>query len=322
MKKKYIIIIVIIFFLFCVSFLICDEVNKNIYKTLLINPKLTTYMYNRLILADAYIEKSSSIKHLFVMLILTLFLSLHSIIHLLMLVIYSPRQYITLLRKPFMSPIFGSTIYTLVPFYDKYSYGKKYRSKLFWNDIFVRNGVNTPRVFAYSMDGELKGKVPKNIDVLWKPVYGVGGFKIKEKLKPPKRGFYLCQEKIKSDKEYTYVMRINTYRKNTKIYFLDYDLSYNKNGETVVNPYKFSSKLYLSKNGNMKEYDTVNRYIDSIEKDCIKLHKKVDYPIIGWDVIFDRNTYYFLEGNTSPGMCTGKTYFKCIKKYTKIAGIK
>ena len=195
-------------------------------------------------------------------------------------------QMLFLLNKPFAHPKLEMSLHSSIYYLLSKQASEKIHSKLFWNDIFTKYNINTPKIYGYLNNGNLLLKHDISFKkCILKPISGGFGTGIKffDKTKIPKEGSFIIQEYIRNNGHYRIV---TTTEKVINIYYCKKDknalVSNNHKGGLCNSVDKFDKKtlnlaLYLHK--------IALNYID----------------VIGWDIIQYENMYYFLEGNVQPG---------------------
>lgn len=219
--------------------------------------------------------------------------------------------------------------------------------KLFWNELFIKNNVNTPQIVGLIDNGKLyldKEKYNSNKEYIIKYEFGgdSGGLNKFDINNIPLKEKYIIQERIRN-KEYNGYIRIVTIRnkKNEIIPIFSYFYILNKKDFEDNN--KISSARI--EGGSVFEIDINNKKINPVfddiilndyfqniinnfnwdlyEKainDCIKLHSKINYcNSVAWDVIITDNTHYLLEGNIPGGTLhnLNKKYYEKTMKYNE-----
>ena len=199
-------------------------------------------------------------------------------------------------------------------------FGDNTFNKLSWNTFFCDNNIPTPKILAYVNDG-----IIDNIDkssgfnygcsTIIKPVNGSCGndISIFDKNNIPVLGKYIIQEKIDCLNNIVKSYRIitNCTNQNIEIWGIYMLISNNivSNVSQGGEMYKHisNSNKFISKKGEKillsnEEYKLFKYAI----KDAIIGHQELIFcPTIGWDVIINKDKYFFLEGNIGVPTITG-----------------
>ena len=181
-------------------------------------------------------------------------------------------------------------------------------NKLSWNTLFTDNNIPTPKIISTCTNNVLSDQnkiddyIKNNKKLIIKPVEGSCGndVSIFDVNKIPLHGNFVIQELIESNNR-SFRIITNCYNETISlwdIYLLVGDsivTNMSKGGKT----YKYINKKFINKNNkiiklNEKENKFLNEAID-LAKKC---HKELIFcPTIGWDVILNKDSCYFLEGN-------------------------
>ena len=210
------------------------------------------------------------------------------------------------------------------------NYFQSLESKLFWNDLFIKNNVNTPKVYGTLKDGVFTGEIPENKELLWKLVFsirGIGLQKFTSLENAPKKGYYILQEKISmcenNNSSHLRVITVNNGEKLkvfNNIYYtsksknsLASNASIQDNQYNIINSHcVIGDKIYF------KLPDIVDSKLLEIQNIAINLHKQFNIKLISWDIVFTCDNYYFLEGNIDSPPCTSNiSKPQCLEKYKK-----
>lgn len=209
-------------------------------------------------------------------------------------------------------------------------YFQSLESKLFWNDLFIKNNVNTPKVYGTLKNGIFTGEIPENKELIWKLVFsirGIGLQKFTSLENAPKKGYYILQEKISmcenNNSSHFRVITVNNGKK-IKVFnnlyfvsksknFLASNVSNQNNQYNIINSHcVIGDKIYF------KLPDNVISKLHEIQNIAINLHKQLNIKLLSWDIVFTCDNYYFLEGNTcSPPCINDISKPKCLEKYKK-----
>jgi len=197
----------------------------------------------------------------------------------------------------------------------------KMQNKFFWNDLFIKNNVNTPFII-----GNIKNKkiilnypVDYNKKYIIKPVVGGLGKNIMDfndsTISNIDNNNYIIQEKIIQTKIKGH-FRINTLfnKKINECQLLNIYLCLNAKNKIASNANNGGKCNAVNINDdNIREIYNNDTYklsdmfskniINKIIKDALNLHKELPNHIIsvGWDVMIEDNEYFFLEGNVPHG---------------------
>jgi hypothetical protein len=188
-------------------------------------------------------------------------------------------------------------------------------NKLSWNTLFNDNNIPTPRILAYINNGVIEN-IDKSsgcnyeCDTIIKPINGSCGNEVMlfDKDNIPMIGMYIIQERIKSDdimKNKSISFRIITNCVNNDISLWDVYMLVGDGVATNMSQGGGIYKFIKDKNRFVDNTDVEiklnikdNRFLQRAIKDAIKCHNNLIFcPTIGWDVIINREGYYFLEGN-------------------------
>lgn len=209
-------------------------------------------------------------------------------------------------------------------------YFQSLESKLFWNDLFIKNKVNTPKVYGTLKDGVFTGEIPENKELIWKLVFsnrGIGLQKFTSLENAPKKGYYILQEKISmcknTNSSHLRVITVNNGEK-LKVFNNTYFISKNKNSiaSNISNQniqYKIiNSHCVIGDKIYFKLPDIVDSKLHEIQNIAINLHKQLNIKLISWDIVFTCDNYYFLEGNIGSAPCsTNISKPQCLETYKK-----
>jgi hypothetical protein len=197
----------------------------------------------------------------------------------------------------------------------------KMQNKLFWNNLFIKNNVNTPFII-----GNIKNKkiilnypINNNKKYIIKPIVGGLGKNIMDfndlTISNIDNNNYIIQEKIIQTKIKGH-FRINTLfnKKYNKYQLLNIYLSLNAKNKIASNNHNGGKCYEVNINDDVIRdicNDNINKLtnifsrniIDKIINDALYLHKDLPNNIIsvGWDVMIEDNKYFFLEGNVPHG---------------------
>ena len=197
----------------------------------------------------------------------------------------------------------------------------KMQNKLFWNDLFIKNNINTPHIVGNIKNKKIILKYPINYNnkYIIKPIVGGLGKNIMDfnelTLSNIDDNNYIIQEKIIQTNIKGH-FRINTLfdKNNNKCKLLNLYLCLNDKNKIASNNHNGGKCNEVNINDdNIRNMHNNNIYklsdmysknmIDIIINNALNLHKDLpNYVIsVGWDVMIENNEYYFLEGNVPHG---------------------
>ena len=201
----------------------------------------------------------------------------------------------------------------------------KMQNKLFWNDLFIKNNINTPFIIGNIENKKIILKYPinNNKKYIIKPVVGGLGKYIMDfnnlTISNIDNNNYIIQEKIIQTKIKGH-FRINTlYNKKYNEYqLLNMYLCLNAKNKIASNSHNGGKCNEVNINNdtirnihNDNIHKISNMFsriiIDKIINDSLNLHKNLPSYVIsvGWDVMIENDKYYFLEGNVPHGTVAG-----------------
>ena len=232
------------------------------------------------------------------------------------------KQYYEICKNPFIIPHFEcaleSGIYAAKNDIDLFI---KMQNKIFWNNLFIKNNINTPLIVGYIINKQIIVDYPININKKYiiKPIVGGLGKNIMDYndlvISNIDNNSYIIQEKIIQTKIKGH-FRINTLfdkvMNNYKL--LNIYLCLNNGNNIASNNHRggICNEVNINNNNvrNMRNNNTfklsdffAETIITQIINDALNLHKNLpNYVIsVGWDVMIENNNYYFLEGNVPHG---------------------
>jgi hypothetical protein len=194
----------------------------------------------------------------------------------------------------------------------------KMQNKFFWNDLFIKNNVNTPFIIGNIKNKKIILNSPINYNKTYiiKPVVGGLGKNIMDfndlTISNIDNNNYIIQEKIIQTKIKGH-FRINTLfnKKYNEYQLLNMYLCLNDKNKIASNNHNGGkcNEVNIDNDNIRNMYNDDNIYklsnifskniIDNIIFDALNLHKDLPNHIIsvGWDVMIEDNKYFFLEGN-------------------------
>ena len=185
------------------------------------------------------------------------------------------------------------------------------QDKLFWNDVFIKNGVPTPTVVGTIRSGKENinyDYTPSGSYIIKPIVGGLGnGISNYDKSNLPSSGDYIIQEKVEQTDKRGHFRIITiydgTYRLSNMYMCLNLPdkLASNNHAGGKCHEVGINNKVRHMAGKEMHElsdYFKIEPLRRSIE-DAIKMHASMSKDIItvGWDVMINGGKYYFLEGN-------------------------
>jgi hypothetical protein len=218
-----------------------------------------------------------------------------------------------LLQHPFGIPMLTMSWYEgMKPFHteDK-AYRKMLYTKWFWNHVFVRSGVPTPKVFAVVHDGRIvSGRLPgPHEPAIIKPNFGGMGNGIAAFDAVPATGTFLIQRRIISDPGRHGHDRIFTRR------FPDGSIRF-----MWAQRYRQADASRIATNRAKGATQSLLANPDpAVVADAIRAHGMLRPSVraVGWDVMTAQGLHYFLEGNV-PAALVGPNadgYFEKAREY-------
>lgn len=179
--------------------------------------------------------------------------------------------------------------------------------KIYWNDIFLKNNINTPKLIAYNYKNNIYcDNYNNNLNYLKKPIFGSQGSNI-EKIKGTEINEYLKNENTmiqellidciaKSARHFRFISLYN--EKKVSLWEL-------KNNNSVVSNHASGGKVNLCFSFICNNLiDNEQKEINDMMNKLILLHKNYynDVFSIGWDIMLqceneNNITAYCLEGN-------------------------
>ena len=194
----------------------------------------------------------------------------------------------------------------------------KMQNKYFWNDLFIKNNVNTPLIIGNIKNKKIILNHPMNNNKKYiiKPIVGGLGKNIMDfndlTISNIDDNNYIIQEKIIQTKIKGH-FRINTSfnKKYNEHQLLNIYLCLNDKNKIASNNHNGGkcNEVNIDNDNIRNMYNDDNIYklsnifskniIDNIIFDALNLHKDLPNHIIsvGWDIMIEDNKYFFLEGN-------------------------
>ena len=318
-----------------ITYLLIDKIDKKLIKIMFTNKQISKIFTNTVISfrTDSTLDTPkwfNIISRVIYIVLLILYLIFAPII-LLPTIIYN--RYLFSLKHPLSIKILNGFLYSLVQRYidtDEKTI-EEYNSKLYWYELFKNNKVNTPKVYGQLNNGKYIGKIPKEKNLIWKPTFGTAGafiYRYTTLEDAPKIGKFILQERILTCNKHIDHVRIITVKKDNKVIIFNSRYHYQKDKNNISSNTHQDGKLcYIDKNKCIIDKKSlfnipqnINERLELVEKDCIKLHEKLDTHSIGWDIVFSCDNYYFLEGNVGVPVCYGdNSYYECIDKFLEVA---
>jgi hypothetical protein len=240
-------------------------------------------------------------------------------------------QFYEITKNPLLIPNFECSLVNGISVaYNNIDLFMTMQNKLYWDNLFKKNNINTPSIAGIISNGIVKKNKLFNInkEYIVKPIVGGLGKNIMkyDENNIPNNNDYIIQEKIIQN-DIKGHFRINTiYNKKVKTHMLsNIYLCLNAENKIASNSHNGGSCNEIDINKNSMRYlKSVDlKYLNfdikniklklkiAIEK-AIKLHKTLPlYCIsVGWDVMLSDNNYYFLEGNIPHGtVLTNDIYY-------------
>ena len=234
------------------------------------------------------------------------------------------KQYYEICINPCIIPLYECSLFSGMYTAKKININlyHKFQNKLFWNDLFIKNNINTPFIIGKIINKKiiLDYPIDSNKKYIIKPIIGCLGKGIKDYndsiISNINNNNYIIQEKIIQTKIKNY-LRITTLfnHKNNTYKLLNSHLCFNKDkGDECYLVNIKNNYIRNMRNNNIEKLDLFfsENIIKQIIEDAIILHKKLpNYVItVGWDIIVENNNYYFLEGNIPQAIVfTGDKYY-------------
>lgn len=326
-EKNLFFLIFLILFLFIYYYFIIDKNILYLLLKLLIDKKLFTFL--KIGYEMEYDKKFSSLYIFIFRIFLLIYIIFFPIINIFYVILTNykynfpiHKQYYEICRNPFIIPDFECSWLNGINTAEKdINLFIKLQNKLFWNNLFIKNNVNTPLIIGKIIKKKilLNSSFNNNKKYIIKPIIGGLGKNVMD---------YNQLNILNIDND-EYIIQEKVIQSNIKGHFRIITL-YNK----IYNNYQLSN-IYLCLNGKNKiasnnhsggkchdvnidkniirymknddiskftEYFSIN-IIKNIINDAIKLHKELPKYVIsiGWDIMIENNNYYFLEGNVPHG---------------------
>jgi hypothetical protein len=227
-------------------------------------------------------------------------------------------QFITLIRNPLLLPdiecAFTSGLNTAENSLQLFT---TLQNKLYWNNMFIKNKINTPLIVGYIENGLIKmnGDYNETDNYIIKPIVGGLGKGIAnyDKNSIPSSGSYIIQKKIVQSDVRGHFRIISVYDKIKNVYIIsNIYLCMNASNDVIASNNHNGGKCNEVdiKNNSIRYMKDINKsaelsnivpleLLDNALDSAILLHKTLPKYVIslGWDVMIADNTYYFLEGN-------------------------
>ena len=319
MYRLYLILFILLIFL------TLDKIDLKIWKILSFSSKADIVFENY----EESLGKSPSVFRRFIYRIITMLYPLLYPFVLLYIILLSnfknKSELISfIINKPFAHPIFTMALHGSINLLDSDSCKKQcydFHSKIFWDNLFNKYDVPTPKIHGSIDDGNVKlYNTYNNSECIIKPVSGGFGTGIQkfDQNNIPHTGKYIIQELIQTDGHYRLATGCNDLLNITY---------YRRNGDNIASNGHNNGQRYTSKcSGDICEFENVKtnkkiiintKLIESAKRDALLMHKSLkDIDIIGWDIVISGDRYYFLEGNIFAGCVVpdDKEYARKAKK--------
>jgi len=203
------------------------------------------------------------------------------------------------------------------------------QSKLDWDTLFTANGVSTPKVYGILKDSKFEGEIPENQPLIWKSNHaamGKGIFPFQGLDKAPTKGVYLLQERVQNCSGHAEHIRIitRTIQKPSDNPIVDVVHFSQKKGDSgkISSNFHQGGQACFLKRQPCHLPSNISDKLDKVKEIAVMLQSKTDIYSVAWDIVFDCQNYYFLEGNVAYDFFLTKSgfpnYIKDLEQYLKV----
>jgi len=210
-----------------------------------------------------------------------------------------------IINKPYAHPILQMSLHGSINLLNSKECNDmciKYNSKIFWDNLFKKHDIPTPKIYGYVKNGNIKMTSEiNNTKCILKPLSGGFGTGIRHfnQNDLPISGEYIIQEFVETDGHYRVVtgcdrilsMRYYSKSKN--------EIKSNYYTDGPFHVYSCKKDVCAVKNNKKNEcFKMSDDIFQKMKNDALKIHEDIkEINIIAWDVVISDNNYYFLEGN-------------------------
>lgn len=233
------------------------------------------------------------------------------------------KQLAILAHNPFITPVFEASLENGLMVYRKnLPYARQMQSKIFWDHLFQKTGVPTPRVIGVLHNGNIEWRsVPaEGKEYLIKPVFGGLGRGIQsfDPASIPSRGEYIVQERLRMAGHKGHMRLITMRRGSEVVVVFEWMFLQPNDAPVIATNYANGARGYeLRIHHGMVQIQRVTdrtgpwidatylsaEVVEAVRDSAKRLHEVLPAFVksVGWDIMMDRHRFAFLEGNVPHG---------------------
>jgi len=312
-------------------FITLDRVDMKIWKTMTFNGNANIVYENY---EESIGKKPNKLRQFIFRLMMMIYPLVHPLvlIHTALLSNYKNKYELLkfIINKPYAHPILQMSLHGSINLLNSKQCNdtcNKYNSKIFWDNLFKKYEIHTPKIYGYVKNGNIKMTSEiNNTKCILKPISGGFGNGIIHfnKNNLPRNGEFIIQEFIQTNGHYRvvtgcdHILSMRYYSKSKN----EIASNYHNGGSCHVSSCKKGVCIFENIKTN-KKFKMSDDIFKKIKNDALKIHKNLkEIDIIGWDIVISGNDYYFLEGNIFAGAANphekgyvknAKHVLKCVK---------